>query len=198
MKKEVNKILATIGFVLIVLGCVICGLDDAMALVIAEVAFSAATIAAVLALAFINAESKTLKNVGYSLSALCGVYGITLIANANDEQTGLIVMGVGMLLFLVAALFYFIVVALKFFGFVKGSEAQSSSNVSDVLLRYKQMEAEKVITEEEFNDLKKKTFETTGEKISTLDDLRKWKKLLDQKVITEEEFSSIKANMFKK
>lgn len=197
MKKEVNKILATIGFVLIVLGCVICGLDDAMALVIAEVVFSAATIAAVLALAFINAESKTLKNVGYSLSALCGVYGITLVANAN-EQTGLIVMGVGMLLFLVAALFYFIVVALKFFGFVKGSEAQVSSNVSDVLLRYKQMEAEKVITEEEFNDLKKKTFETTGEKISTLDDLRKWKKLLDQKVITEEEFSSMKANMFKK
>lgn len=197
MKKELNKILAMIGFVLIVLGCVICGTDPATALVISEIAFSAATIAAVLALAFINAENKTLKNVGYSISALCGVYGVTLIANANDN-VGLIVMAVGMLFYLITALLYFIVVALKFFGFVKGTKAQVTLNVSEVLLRYKQMETEKVITEEEFNDLKKKTLETTGEKISTLEDLKKWKKLMDQKVITEEEFSSMKANIFKK
>ena len=195
MKKEINKVIMTIGFIFVVVGLLIYGLDDELAVL---TVFTYANIAAVLATAFIFAKNSVAQNVGYGLGALVGVYGISCIV--NESATGVIIFSIGMILMLLAAILYFIVVALKFFGFVKGGNVTASGcngNISDVLGRYKEMEKEKVLTAEEFDELKKKALDAVQEKAVSLDDLKKWKKMLDQQVITEEEFAAMKAKAFR-
>ena len=192
MTKEINKIVGVIGFIVMVVGMIIDGVDSLQG----SVAFSTAAIAAVLATAFIFAHNATVKNVGYLLCALIGAYGVALIA--TTYSTGLIIAAIGMLMLFFASVLYFFVITLKFFGFVKDGKGTTCGNISDVLIRYKAMQEEKVISEEEFNELKKRTLETNNETGVGFDDLKKWKKLLDQQVITEEEFSAIKAKVFQK
>lgn len=107
-------------------------------------------------------------------------------------------LGIGYVLYLVAAALYFIEITIGFFGFVKGAEAQKGGAASTLLLSYKQLETDKVITEEEFNELKARVFESSNTQCVTFGDLKNWKKLLDKKVITEEEFASLKEKMFRK
>ncbi len=194
MKKELNKIITVIGFVLVVVGAVIVGTDSEIGLTLV---LSTANIAAALATCFIFAKNATMRNVGYALAALTGAYGIAGIASEADN-VGLMISSIGMILLLFAALLYVLIITLKFFGFVKGGKAFDCGDVSAILSQYKTMQEEKVISEEEFNELKQKTLEKTGDTAVSFDDLKKWKKLLDQQVITEDEFAAMKAKVFGK
>lgn len=187
MKRKINKILAVIGFVLVVVGLIM-SLNDAAVL-------SYFSIAAALSLAFIFANNTTVRNVGYALAALIGIEGVFVIMDGSMDTMAL---GIGYVLYLVAAALYFIEITIGFFGFVKGAEAQKGGAASTLLLSYKQLEADKVITEEEFNELKARVFESSNTQCVTFGDLKNWKKLLDKKVITEEEFASLKEKMFRK
>ena len=70
-----------------------------------------------------------------------------------------------------------------------------SGGLLNELTRYKEMQDEKVLTEEEFAELKQRIMENTNNKISSVEDLKKWKKLLDQQIITEEEFAGKKKQL---
>ena len=137
-----------------------------------------------------------MKNVGYAFAAFVGVYGIVLIVTET-----MVVTAVGMILMLLAALGYAITLVLAYFGFVKGENGGNilATDVSTLLGKYKAMQEEKVITEEEFIQLKGQALQTLTEKENVnLEDLKKWKKLLDQQVISEEEFAQLKAKVFTK
>ena len=196
MKKELNKILMFIGFIVTVVGAIICGVSNKANFALV---FTIPNLAAVFALTLIFAKNETVKNTGYALAGLVGAYGVATIASENED---LMVAAVGMILMLVAAAIYFFVICLKFFGFVKDSEKRSvhseSGNLLATLEKYKEMQQEKVLSEEEFADLKQKVFAAVEHKAVSVEDLKKWKKLLDQKVITEEEFAQIKADIFNK
>ncbi len=192
MKKELNKILMVIGFALIVLGVFIMSLDNLeMALAFLRIDVM---LAPILAVTFIFAKNTVVKNVGYAVGALAGIMGIVFM-NIKDEY---VLVSIGMILMLVSAFLYFMVSVLQFFGFAKHGEPSSQAgDVSNILIRYREMQEENVLSKEEFEELKKRTLETTAEKDFSFDDLRKWKKLLDQKVISNEEFAAIKAKILR-
>lgn len=197
MKKSIVNVLMFVGFIVVVVGLLIGGISDEMsAAYVLTNAFNLPYLATVLAVCFIGAKNGVVKNVGYALAAVAGVYGIVLITTET-----MVVAAVGMILMLLAALGYVITLILAYFGFVK-SEAQASAStasISTLLGKYKEMEAEKVITEEEFCQLKANALQTLSEKENvSLEDLKKWKKLLDQKVINEEEFAQLKGKVFTK
>ena len=194
MKKEVNKIVMAIGFVLVVLGTIIMGIETVTAV---QAIFSYAILASVFATTFIFSKNGVVKNVGYALGALSGAYGIATISNlSKGAGAGLIIMSVGMIFMLLASIFYFFVLALCFFGFVKGNTTKTGQEeLTNILIRYKELQQEKVLTEEEYEELKRKILEATKEKDFCFDDLKKWKKMLDQQVITEEEFATMKAKV---
>ncbi len=191
MKRKINKIVAVIGFVLIIVGLILT-FD-------ATEALSYATIAAALALAFIFAKNETVKNVGYALESLLGTCGIIQLVAGVGGIDPSIVGTIGYVLYFVSAALYFIEIAIRFFGFVKNSDAQGGNgSVSSVLLNYKQLETDKVITEDEFNELKARVFESSKDQCATIGDLKNWKKLLDKKVITDDEFAALKDKIFNK
>ncbi len=199
MKKQITQIIMTIGFIVFVIGNIVVGAETGL------VVFSLVHVGALLAAVFVFSKNETLKKVSYGLGALEGAYGIACLAFAFEEETGLIkeetgliIASVGLILLLVSSLIYFTVVVINFFGFTKDKDVSCGNNLSDVLIKYKEMEEEKVITEEEYEELKRKALQVTKPKSVGLDDLKKWKKLLDQQVITEEEFSAMKADIFKK
>ena len=196
MKKSITKILMFLGFIVATAGLLIEGFDSEEAtLLVLSTVFTAPFLAAALSVCFIFAKNDVVKNVGYALAALIGVCGILLMMS---EQ--MIVAAIGLILMLASSLGYVIVLALEFFGFVKASKGVTAkSDISVLLGKYKEMEKENVITDEEFAQLKSKALETLAEKESVnLDDLKKWKKLLDQQVISEEEFANLKAKVFTK
>ena len=195
MKKTITNIMMFLGYLVMLVGFVIAGLDKKSTALVLTMEFAYPTIAATLAVCFIHAKNNVVKNVGYALAALSGIYGILMLTSAT-----MVVSAVGLIIMLLASLGYVVVLLLEFFGFVKaGKQGINSNDISTLLGRYKEMEKEQVITEEEFMQLKGQALQTLTEKeCVTLDDLKKWKKLLDQKVITEEEFAQLKAKVFTK
>ena len=193
MKKSIVNLFMVLGFVVMVVGLLVEGIVSPLP--VSTILFSTPYIAAVLATCFIFAKNGVVKNVGFALGAMAGVYGIVLIV-----LNAYLVAAVGMILMLLSSVCYFIVLALAFFGFVKrDSVAVRSADVATLLGKYKEMEQDKVITDEEFSQLKAQVLQTLTEKESaTLEDLKKWKKLLDQGVISDEEFAAMKAKVFTK
>ena len=193
MKKEVNKIIAFLGFLAALTG-------------IWFSAFSALTfggvnmtvIALILAFAFVNASNNVLKIIGYSLNVCLGAIGMSNLVRLPYVDVGTLVMAIGMLIMTLATVIYFFVFLLGYFGFVKQKDKKSSEAPSlwSELNRYKEMEEDGILTAEEFSDLKQKAMDGADTTVPTMDDLKKWKKLLDQQVITAEEFASIKKNIF--
>ena len=179
-----------IGFIVVLLGVLTESSETAL-----TVMFTAPFLAAVLAVCFINACNNTVKNVGYALGALVGVYGLVMIMNEV-----LLVSACGMVFMLFAALGFAVTYILKFFGWVKsGKESSAVGDISSQLEKYKEMEKENIITDEEFVQLKGQALQTISEnKHLNFEDLKKWKKLLDQQVLTEEEFSQLKSKIFNK
>ena len=195
MKKQINQIIMTLGFVVFVIGNIVLGLDVSV-LDLSPLVHSGAVLATV----FVFSKNEILKKTSYALAGLVGAYGVGWIAIAIEaENTGLIIASVGLIFLLVSALIYFVVAILEFFGFTKNSKnGVCVGNLSEVIMKYKAMQDEKIITEQEYEELKRKTFEVSELKTVSLDDLKKWKKLLDQQVITEEEFATMKAKVFEK
>lgn len=193
MKKEVNKIVLFIGFLTAIAGIWIS-------------AFSAGNfggmditvIALVLALAFVNASANVLKIIGYSLNVLLGAIGLSALIKMPRMDIGTIVIAIGLLIMTLATVIYFFVFLLGYFGFVKqkGKKASEAPSLWNELNRYKEMQEDGILTDDEFSDLKQKAMDGADASVPTMDDLKKWKKLLDQQVITAEEFASIKKNIF--
>ncbi len=193
MKKEFNKILMVIGFAIAALGAI---LAPVMAMSVESIV-ATSYIVPILAVCFVFAKNNVLKNVGYGLNVICGVNGITYLCfGMNIDQ---MLLGVGLLIMFIATVLYFLLLCLKFFGFVKsGKENCVGSDPIKVLSQYKELVNDKIVTEEEFDELKKNLLANNETKVNSIEDLKKWKKALDQKVITEEEYASVKASIFTK
>ena len=202
MKKELNKTIIFIGFIVVAIGLVISGIVEGIAInaLFLTINFISVYLAAVLATVFVFTENGILKNVGYGLIAMLGAFGIAGVTYMSNLAIGVMVSSIGMVVMFLGAIIHFFMICLKFFGFVKVKEqkigSEKGKDILDVLTYYKDMQNEKILTEEEFEDVKKKLLSDIGDKASSMDDLKKWKKLLDQKIINEEEFSSIKAEIF--
>ncbi len=184
------------GFIVVVIGIIV----DSMKAKVPSIAFNSlelSVVAAILAFCFINAKNSVLINVGYCLAGVLGACGISNIMTLSFSKLNTVT-SVGYIVMGVSAVFYLFTTILDFFGFVKkGRGADNDENILAVLNKYKEMEKEKIITAEEFDNLKTKALKCTeGEKYS-VEDLKKWKKLFDQQIITEEEFASVKNKIFK-
>ena len=193
MKKEVNKIIAFLGFLAALTGI---WLSSFSALTFGGINLT--VIALILALAFVNASNNVLKIIGYSLNVCLGAIGMSNLVRLPYVDIGTLVMAIGMLIMTLASVIYFFAFLLGYFGFVKQKDKKSSEAPSlwSELNRYKEMEEDGILTAEEFSDLKQKAMDGADTTVPTMDDLKKWKKLLDQQVITAEEFASIKKNIF--
>ncbi len=201
MKKEWNKVVMVIGFLVSVLGAIIGAIESLKGATLILGYATSTMLVALLGAAFVFAKNSVVKNVGYGLAAIVGVWGIATImdVNAVTAAVGYMISCVGAIIMLVASFIYFIVLALDFFGFVKRkSEEAKKACAIDALPEYKAMKDEQLLTDEEFEGVKRSVLENAEVKINSLYDLKKWKKLLDQKVITEEEFSAVKKEYFSK
>ena len=193
MKKEFNKVLMVIGFIIATLGAIIMpfmsyGFESLV---------STAFIAPILAVCFIFAKNGVLKNVGYALTVLCGIDGFSYLSFASS--IGDILISTGLLIMFLATILYFLLLCLKFFGFVKsGKSSTVTSDPIQILTQYKELVNEKIVTEEEFEELKKNILANNETKVSNIEELKKWKKALDQKIITEEEYANVKTAIFTK
>ena len=199
MKKELNKIILFIGFLVVVVGAWIVAFDVAPRVLVST--FSLPMIAAVLALAFVNSANNSLKTVGYSLAILLGAFGLRMIWFDWLYTTGELISAIGFIIMALATVCYLIVRLLALFGFVKKTRNHASSEsicLWNELTRYKEMLEDGILTEEEFSELKQKAMTGADAKEPTMDDLKKWKKLLDQQIINDEEFIAIKKNIFAK
>lgn len=197
MKKSIIKTIIAIGFFVAVLGAIIDPMMDTMAVAfIFSNAFIYIAVAAILGTVFVFSKNATLANAGYGLCAVVGAFGVTLMMNSIAYP--IMVTSIGLIIMFVGAVLQFLLIAIKFFGFIKSEDKQVVGDVSDMLTKYKELEKEKVISEEEFNDLKTKTIAANESDKVSLEDLKKWKKLLDQNIITETEFSNMKSKLFTK
>ena len=193
MKKEFNKILLVIGFIISVIGVYISAAMNENGLV--TIVWSTANIAMVLAVAFVFAKNAILKNIGYILSVFVGAQGILWFMVMPLYYVGSLITTVGNLIMAVAALVYFVIQLLKFFGFVKVAGTTKNDAVIDEINRYGELKKEGIITESEFCDIKQRLLSgSSSKKDSSMDDLKKWKKMLDQDIISAAEFSDIKKN----
>ncbi len=210
MKKTVSQILMIIGAFVAIIGIII----DAFILEQPITAFNIidlSTIAAIFALAFVFGKKESLVKIGYVIAAVLGACALTQIlipteivvdegiyGSYVETESNFTVSGLGFLSMGLAALVFYFVQLLKAFGFVRAGKEVTSTDVVAVLNKYKDMEKENIITEEEFVALKGKILSSASKEVSSVEDLKKWKKLFDQKVITEEEFTSIKSKIFSK
>ncbi len=192
MKKSLIKTIIFLGFAVAVLGVII---DPIISIETAAYIISGTTIsvAAILGATLIFSKNATVKNVGFALSAFVGAIGVYLIM-----ETQLMITAVGLVIMLVGAILQFLFIVIKFLGFIKSEDKQISGDVSGILTKYKELEKEKIISEEEFNDLKTKAIAANADNHISLEDLKKWKKLLDQNIITDAEFSEMKSKLFTK
>ena len=201
MKKTIHQILMVIGFAILVAGTAIVNLMTEGAALNAT--FTTCNLAAIFAVTCIFANNTVIKHIGYCLAAFVATMGAGVLAwiDPNNMDIGMILSAIGMLVMGVAVILYVLIFILKLFGFVKNGtpcECGATTATLDELSRYKEMLQDKILTEEEFNDLKQKTLENAQCKEISIDDLKKWKKLLDQQIITEAEFKKIKEDLFNK
>lgn len=195
MKKSIIKTIIAIGFFVFVLGAIIDPVmkSSAAAFIVGNVYIA---VAAILGTAFVFSKNTTLANVGYGLCAVIGAFGVTFMMHYASYP--IMVTSVGLIIMLVGAVLQFLLIAIKFFGFIKSEDKQTVGDVSAILTHYKELEKEKVISEEEFNGLKAKVIAANENDKVSLEDLKKWKKLLDQGIIDETEFSNMKSKLFNK
>ena len=193
MKKFFTQVLTAIGFAIIIIGAIIRGNND-MILTL----FSTPIIAATLATVFVFAKNTTVKNAGYAISALVGVYGLISVLS-DIYSIGMLIISIGMLLMLIPTVIYAIIEFFSWLGFTRKNATTTNVNdLASVLNQYKALETEKILSAEEFEELKSRTLKGTNTDTSSVEDLKKWKKLLDQQIITDEEFSNLKSRVFNK
>lgn len=199
MKQSIVKTIIFVGFLLTILGVIIDPLiaESPLATVIGlmtNVPFFIA-ITAVLGTVFIFSKRETLAAVGYGLVAFVGAVGVMLLTYIDTVL--MVFIPIGLTVMFVGSVLQCVLVIIEFFGFTKQQKSEKASDsISSTLIRYKELEKDGVLSEEEFANLKGKTFAADDQKITSFDDLKKWKKLLDQNVITEEEFAALKAKLF--
>ena len=200
MKKTFNQIFMVIGFVVMIIGILLANVENALSI---SGTFSTVAIAAVFAVTCIFAANNVIKSIGYALASLVASYGIGVISwiDPRNLEIGVLVTSVGMILMGVAVLLYGLIFVLKLFGFVKSNQPKESKALNSALEElghYKELLQDKILTEDEFVDLKQKALANSDKKAISIDDLKKWKKLLDQQIITEAEFAQIKEDIFNK
>ena len=191
MKKEVNKIILVIGFIIALVGTYISMLIDDISLI--NYLWATSNIAVILAVTFIFSKNEIIKNVGYILALYLGANGTFYVLLGPD--IGALVVSIGYIIMAVGALIYYVIFILKFFGFVKVGYTSKTRKgaIIDELNGYADLKKAGLITDEEFVEIKQKLFNgSDNKKDSSMDDLKKWKKLFDQQIISEAEFAEIK------
>lgn len=196
MKKKLTQIITFIGFIVFLSGMtvdVITAEEASEKLVLFNSLASIFSLATALACYFVFSKNKTIENIGYVFSAISGVQGLLVII-LNEKLN---FYAIGLIIMLVAAIIYALTAIIGFFGYVKGKANTEESDTASLLSKYKELEKEKVLTEEEFEKLKNKALDEHNTEKLTVNELKKWKKLLDGDVITAEEFSKIKEKSFR-
>ena len=194
MKKKVTNVLIFVGFLVYVLGLIIDVLkaksteDAAQVFLTSGLGFTA--IAAALAVCFIFAKNEVVKNVGFSLCAICGVVGVITMFTGSVS-----VSAIGLIIMFVGAIVYAIYKIITFFGFVKGTPSNEYDQVYSQLVKCSELSKEGIITDEEMTSIKGSLLKNMNTTKADIADLRKIKKLLDEEVITQEEFAEIKSKM---
>ena len=147
----------------------------------------------VLCSSFIFAKNNVIRNVGFALCGITAALGFALITGSIDysfEEVDIILLGVGFAIYSIIALIKLISSVLSFFGYTRAKPIA-------ILKEAKQLEADGLLTEEEFSEIKSKTLNNDTETVSSFEELKMWKKLFDQQIITEEEFSELKSKIIK-
>ena len=191
MKDKIKKIITFIGFTVVVIACLLLAINYGLDGILES------ALPAIFAICFIFANNITLRNFGYTISAVNLATGIV---SMQYEET--MILGVGLIIMSVASIFYFIEIVFGFFGYVinrtKGvSGCATENNSFGEVEKYAQLLSEGVITDAEYVSLKEKIFAIDKKKTTSMDDLKKWKKLFDKNLISEEEYASIKAKILK-
>ncbi len=197
MKKFFTQILAPIGFVVALIGFISGYKNATLILAFSSIYF----IAAVLAAGFVFAKNETVKNMGYILCAVAGTGGVVTLLNLLEAEVmslGSLIVSIGLIIMLIPALLYAIIQFFSWCGFTRKKSKADADDIATALNQYKTMEKEKILSTEEFDELKSNLLKNRVSASTSFDDLKKWKKLLDQQIITEEEFANLKAQAFKK
>lgn len=198
MKKEINKVILTLGFIVSLLGLLIDSIivESAMFAMLGTPIFLGA-----FSFCFVYANNATLNRFGYVFAAIAGVDSIAAIIFSNTDA---IVAYIGFIIMFVAAVVYFICKILSFFGYKKcdadNNSCEAIAEPYDQMLEYQKFMADGIINEQEFASLKSKLLGVSTSKViaGDFEQLKKWKKLVEQNVITEEEFAGIKSKILKK
>ena len=152
----------------------------------------------VLCSSFIFAKNNVVKNVGFALCGITAALGFALITGFMDyffEEVDVMLLGVGFAIYSIIALIKLISSVLSFFGYRRAKREQTE--VITILKEAKQLEADGLLTEEEFSEIKSRTLKNDTETVSSIEELKTWKKLFDQQIINEKEFSELKSKIIK-
>ncbi len=151
----------------------------------------------ILASAFIFAKNKVMQNVGFSLCGLAGAIGVVLLLGGQDrfDFNPYFVFAIGLAIYILIALVKLISLVLAFFGYRKSKPEQT--DVICILKEAKQLEADGLLDEDEFAELKGKIINKDTATVSSFEELRTWKKLYDQQILSDKEFSELKSKILK-
>lgn len=136
---------------------------------------------AIFAVCFVLSQNRTLNNFGFCFSALLGVIGFYMIFNDFD------IVAISLALFGAGALLYLITSCIAFFGYEKNSQANN-------LVAFIKMHEQKLISDEDFAEIKDMILQGKSSKIS---ELAKWNKLLSKGIITQEDYTKVKEHIIK-
>ena len=192
MKKSINNIILTIGFILYVVGIILYNTSENIGSMYSE--FALYSICAILIMAFSFAKSKALNICGYTISTIAGVDALGYIIAASDVKEPdftLMIFAFGIIIMMVPAIIYLINSILKSLGFTKiGSQTTSDSKIA-LLRLYAEINKDGIISDEEFASKKALVIKgNSKDNKEELEQLTQLKRLYDEQVITKEEFVS--------
>lgn len=190
MKKSINNIILTIGFIIYIVGVMLCSTSENNEML--PIALATYSLYAILIMAFSFAKSKALNICAYSISAIAGVEALSLITSVSKIENFdamLIIFTFGIIVMMIPAVIILINSILNLFGFTKVGRQTTSDSKIDLLRLYAEINKDGIISDDEF--IAKKAIVIKGnlkENKEEFEQLKQLKRLYDEQVITKEEF----------
>ena len=192
MKKSINSIILTIGFIVYIVGVMLFKTSENLASAFFDL--TGYSIYVILIMAFLFAKSKSLNICGYSISAIAGLDALSVITTATaieDFDFTLIIFAFGIIVMMMPAIIYFINCLLNLFGFTKMGKQSTSDSKIDLLRLYAEINKDGIISDDEFASKKAVVIKgNSKDNKEELEQLKQLKRLYDEQVITKEEFVS--------
>ena len=144
------------------------------------------SIAVALAVCFVFVKNEVIKNAGFSLSAICGAYGIISFRNLMVEVEGVdssvSVASIGLTVMFVGACIFAILKIISFFGFVQSPCSNTYDEVFSQLAKCRELVKEGIVTDEEVSSIKNGLFKNIDTFKINITDLKKFKNFLTRKL----------------